>query len=326
MGVPLLALGLIPSVIPLLRGASNTGAGAIEAIQKNGLGGLSDFYTSGNAGKSYYAGIMASDGILAPKKGNTKSVGGQLKQWDPIYGYQLPNTKGTSTRVSPIQYTDKGAPIDPNTGQTRTGNIFVPPLEAEPTLTPVLASVSPEKAETVELVDPEKARAAAAAAEKYKKDQAAILDAHKNYKTMREFGGEPVVTQDYMEQDAMKIWANANPELAKKLIEKHQLDSSGIFSKPGESNMPIPEETPFTGATTVAQLLNTGSNPVSWTTSTAEPIGNLAAVFKNSGDKSRFLYDSNVQLAPMPMANAVSSTVEFPKVSLNNQGQFIYNV
>jgi hypothetical protein len=320
MGWILPALLVAPFAKKISRGTTNAISTLVDATRNPTLAkGL----LNGGLGKAFYTGVVAGgDGFLVPSQGEIGQAGGARKKWDRINGYQLPDTKGTSTRVSPIKYRDDGAPLDPNTGQARTGNIYVPPLEAEP---PVLASVPPAKEEPVVLEDPEKARAAAAAAEKYKKEQAAILDAHKNYKTMREFGGEPVVTQDYMEQDAMKIWANANPELAKKLIEKHQLDAGDIFTKPGESNMPVPEETPFTGATTVAQLLSTNSNPITWTNPTAEPIGNLAGIFKNTGDKSRFLYDSNVQLAPMPMARAVASTVEFPKVALNNQGQFRYS-
>lgn len=333
MAIPWAALSLIPAVPPLLRGASNNLASTFKALQDKGLAGVAQHYLSGNAARSYYTGMLDETGNIftVPKIGDVQDVAGQRKRWDGINGWQLPNTTGTSTRESPIKYGPNGAPIDPNTGQYRTGNISVPSLEPDPPApdnTPTLASVPP-KAEHREVIDPEKARAAVAAAEKYKKEQADILEAHKNYKTMREFGGEPVVTQDYMEQDAMKIWANANPELAKKLIEKHQLNAGDIFSKPGESNMPVPKETPFTGATTVAQLLSPNSTGTNWNNLSTEPVGNISGLFSNpesilgqAGDKNKFFYTSKIPTA-MPMVDATVNT-QMPSITIAGNG-FKYN-
>ena len=216
MGFPFVLAGLsvLPQVPAVLRGFTNTASAVGDAFKKGGLGGAIGEYTSGDAAKAYYSGMMTGgDGTTAPLPGAEKIVGGQTKYWDPVNGYQLLKTKGTSTRKSPIKYTDKGAPIDPNTGQTRTGNIVDPASLLEPDdqdQVTVAAVSQPVVEETVDTSKAVEAARLAAGYQKAKKEDDRLYDIHKGYKTMREFGGEPVVTQAYMEQDAMREWAKAN--------------------------------------------------------------------------------------------------------------------
>jgi hypothetical protein len=298
-------LSMLPQLPALSRGFTNTASTVSDAFKKKGLAGVIDSYASGDAGKAYYSGMMTGgNGLMAPQKGDPQTVSGQVKFWDPVNGYQLKDTKGTSTRVSPIKYSATGAPIDPKTGQTRTGNIVDPATVVDEPET--LATVSPPVIE--EVVDTSKAQAAAKAAvtyQKAKKEDDRLLELHKGYKTMREFGGEPVVTQEYMEQDAMREWAKANPLLAEKLIKEKGLSKEGIFTENGNA-APAPAGSPLFGG-----VLNASQNiafPVMASSqgaiSPGASIGNLAgltgSVLGSSNSKSGFYRATDAPVVEMP--------------------------
>ena len=108
MGFPFLLTGLTlaPQLPAIGRGFTNTASAVGDAFKKGGIGGAINAYTNGDAAQAYYAGMVADgDGLVAPTKGDKKVVGGQVKYWDPVHGYQLLNTTGTSTKKSPIKYT-----------------------------------------------------------------------------------------------------------------------------------------------------------------------------------------------------------------------------
>lgn len=321
MGFPFVLAGLsvLPQVPAVLRGFTNTASAVGDAFKKGGLGGAIGEYTSGDAAKAYYSGMMTGgDGITAPLPGAKKIVGGQTKYWDPVNGYQLLKTKGTSTREAPIKYTDKGAPMDPNTGQTRTGNIVNPALLLEPDdqdQVTVAAVSQPVVEETVDTSKAIEAARLAAGYQKAKKEDDQLYDIHKGYKTMREFGGEPVVTQAYMEQDAMREWAKANPTLAQKLIDKHGLSGEGIFGKEPEGGTMYSPTTPL-GPITPAPIMTATANfsPVSNSTFSTnsniniENLGNMAGL-NPQPVQSGFFKAGNVATSAMPMVNALSNAV-----------------
>lgn len=310
---------LVPQIPGLTRGASNSFGVVADAASKNGLRGIVNAYTSGDVGKAYYTGMMAGGGgLLAPSKGQTGQAGGTTKRWDPVNGYQLPKAgTGSTSRFAPGKYSATGAPIDPNTGQTRTYNIVDPGSKLEPDVNPAptLAATSAE----IELVDTEKAQRAAQAAAAYKAKQdedARLAEIHKGYKTMREFGGEPVVTQEYMEQDAMREWAKANPQLAQKLIDKHGLSKDGIFGKESEGNMQYSPVTPLAPITpapvmTADATFSPASNSIFNTASNIniENLGNVAGL-NPQPVQSGFFKAGDAAVAAMPAISALSNTID----------------
>ena len=317
MGFPFLLTGLTlaPQLPAIGRGFTNTASAVGDAFKKGGIGGAINAYTNGDAAQAYYAGMVAGgDGLVAPTKGDKKVVGGQVKYWDPVHGYQLLNTTGTSTKKSPIKYTADGAGIDPNTGQTRTGNIVDPATLIESDSS-TLASVSPAVVE--EVVDTSKAIEAAKLAagyQKAKKEDDRLLDIHKGYKTMREFGGEPVVTQEYMEQDAMREWAKANPLLAEKLINEKGLSKEGIFGNSNET-APSPNGSPLFGRVLTASqnvaFPAMASSPVTITPGAS--IGNLAgltgSVLGGSNSRSGFYKTSDTPVVEMPEVSPSGNSI-----------------
>lgn len=328
MGLPvgafLLGASIVPSIPALFRGTSNTISAFGQGLQDPAY---AKRLLNGGASKAFYTGMMAGgEGFLTPSQGQRGQAGGVTKKWDRINGYQIHNDKtGSTSRFASGKYDANGAPID-SLGQRRTGNIVDPATLLEPpdAVTPVAAVAPAVVTETHDHShDAEQAQRAvqAAAAYKAKQDEdARLAEIHKGYKTMREFGGEPVVTQAYMEQDAMREWAKANPTLAQKLIDKHGLSKEGIFGKENEGNMIYSPTTPFAPVTpapvmTADATFGPVSNSVFSVASNIniENLGNIAGL-NPQPVQSGFFKAGSAATAAMPevgpLANAISMDPE----------------
>lgn len=321
MGWILPALMVAPYAREISRGTTNAIGALVDATKDPSLvKNLMD----GGLRKAFYTGVVAGgNGFFVPSQGQTGQAGGTTKKWDRINGYQLPKAgTGTNSRFGSLQYTATGAPIDPNTGQTRTGNIVDPATLLEPADTSPVATVSPPVVTDTQdhdhSHDTKQAQRAvqAAAAYKAKQDEdARLAEIHKGYKTMREFGGEPVVTQEYMQQDAMREWAKANPTLAQKLIDKHGLSKEGIFGKETDGNMIYSPTTPL-APVTPAPVMTTDAtfSPVSNSVFNVasniniENLGNMAGL-NPQPVQSGFFKAGNAAVAAMPEVSALASTI-----------------